>query len=251
MTPPAAPGTVSPSASDPASGRWFTGRVITISASYGAGGSVIAQALAQRLGVPLLARVTAPPGELADHDRAGESLSHEERKTTPVHWLLACLTSAVPVGPTASPPSAHHQYDELRRRAEAELASFVAAGGGVILGRAAAVVMGKNRAFHVRLDGPEDRRVTQGAKIEQVDLQESQARLRAADAARTAYVQRLYRADLGSVQLRAVPPDGPTACVWELLAIDHERRAWVEHVLTDPVHPDPAAYLAAGLVVYG
>ncbi|HEX4252183.1 MAG TPA: hypothetical protein VH008_30275 [Pseudonocardia sp.] len=63
--------------------------------------------------------------------------------------------------------------------------------------------------------------------------------------------QRLYRADLGSVQLRAVPPDGPTACVWELLAIDHERRAWVEHVLTDPVHPDPAAYLAAGLVVYG
>lgn len=63
--------------------------------------------------------------------------------------------------------------------------------------------------------------------------------------------QRLYRADLGSVELSAVPPDGPTACVWELLAIDHERRAWVDHVLTDPVRPDPAAYLAAGLVVYG
>jgi hypothetical protein len=63
--------------------------------------------------------------------------------------------------------------------------------------------------------------------------------------------QRLYRAELGSVELRPVPPDGPTACVWELLAIDHERRAWVEHVLTDPARPDPAAYLAAGLVVYG
>jgi hypothetical protein len=30
--------------------------------------------------------------------------------------------------------------------------------------------------------------------------------------------QRLYRADLGSVDLSAVSPDGPTACVWELLA---------------------------------
>ncbi|HWN34288.1 MAG TPA: hypothetical protein VNP03_16180 [Pseudonocardia sp.] len=63
--------------------------------------------------------------------------------------------------------------------------------------------------------------------------------------------QRLYRAELGTVELLPVPPDGPTACVWELLAIDHERRAWVEHVLTDPARPDPAAYLAAGLVVYG
>jgi cytidylate kinase len=169
--------------------------VITVSASYGAGGSVIAEALAQRLGVPLLARATAAPGALADRDRAGESLSHDERKTTPVHWLLASLTAAVPIGPTASPPSTPHQYDELRRRAETEIAGFVAAGGGVILGRAAALVLGKERAFHVRLDGPENRRVTQGATIEQVDLQESRARLRAADAARNAYVRRLYRVD--------------------------------------------------------
>jgi hypothetical protein len=63
--------------------------------------------------------------------------------------------------------------------------------------------------------------------------------------------QRLYRADVGSVEQLPVPPDGPTACVWELLAIDHERRAWVEYVLSDPVDPDLGAYLAAGLVVYG
>jgi cytidylate kinase len=195
MTPSAAGGAASSPTPDSASGRSSTGRVITVSASYGAGGSVIAEALARRLGVPLLARATAPPGALADRDRAGESLSHEERKTTPVHWLLASLTAAVPLGPTASPPSTVHQYDELRGRGEAEIASFVAAGGGVILGRAAAVVLGKDRAFHVRLDGPEDRRVTQGAAIEHVDLQESRARLRAADAARTAYVRRLYRVD--------------------------------------------------------
>jgi cytidylate kinase len=169
--------------------------VITVSASYGAGGSVIADALAQRLGVPLLARATAAPGALADLDRAGESLSLEERRTTPVHWLLGSLAAAMPVGPTASPPSTRSQYDELRRRAEAEIDSFVTAGGGVILGRAAAVVLGKDRAFHVRLDGPEDRRVRQGATIEHVDLEESRARLHAADTARTAFVRRLYRVD--------------------------------------------------------
>src|ERR1700733_12269638 len=37
---------------------------------------------------------------------------------------------------------------------------------GVILGRGAAVVLGKDRGFHVRLDGPADLRVAQGAAIQ-------------------------------------------------------------------------------------
>jgi hypothetical protein len=63
--------------------------------------------------------------------------------------------------------------------------------------------------------------------------------------------QRLLRADPGTVTFRRVPPDGPTACVWELLAIDHERRAWVAHVLERPADPDLAGYLAATLTVEG
>jgi hypothetical protein len=70
---------------------------------------------------------------------------------------------------------------------------LLAAGGGVILGRAAAVVLGKSRGYHVRLDGPSARRVAQGAAIEGISQEEAQARLRAADKARTAYVRRLYR----------------------------------------------------------
>jgi hypothetical protein len=62
---------------------------------------------------------------------------------------------------------------------------------------------------------------------------------------------RLLRADPGTVTFRRVPPDGPTACVWELLAIDHERRAWVAHVLERPADPDLAGYLAATLTVEG
>lgn len=58
---------------------------------------------------------------------------------------------------------------------------------------------------------------------------------------------RLFRADLGSSALSAVAPGGPTACVWELLAIDHERQAWVRHVLSRPETPDYDAYLASAI----
>jgi hypothetical protein len=63
--------------------------------------------------------------------------------------------------------------------------------------------------------------------------------------------QRMFRADPGTVTFRRVPPDGPTACVWELLAIDHERRSWVAHVLERPAAPDLAGYLAVTLTVEG
>ena len=61
--------------------------------------------------------------------------------------------------------------------------------------------------------------------------------------------ERLWHADTGTTDLRPVPPGGPTACVWELLAIDHERRAWIEYVLRRPTAPDFAGYLAAEQLV--
>jgi len=101
----------------------------------------------------------------------------------------------MPAGPTQSPPSTHHQDQHLRGHGEAGIHRLVAAGGGVILGRAAAVVLGKDRGYHVRLDGPPARRVAQGAAIEGISEEQARERLRAADKARTAYVRRLYRAD--------------------------------------------------------
>ena len=64
---------------------------------------------------------------------------------------------------------------------------------GAILSIAAAVVLGKDQGFHVRLDGPPDRRAAQGAVIESVGPEEAEVRLHRADKARTAYVRRLYR----------------------------------------------------------
>jgi cytidylate kinase len=170
-------------------------RLITVSASYGTGGSVVAPALAERLGLPFLQRVTTSEGHPAEPGPCDEQLTEEELKATPIHRLFASFTHAMPVGPTVSPPSAHHQDQHLRGNGEAGILRLVAGGGGVILGRAAAVVLGKDRGFHVRLDGPASRRVVQGAVVEGISEEQARARLRAADKARTAYVRRLYRCD--------------------------------------------------------
>ncbi len=188
--------------SDPADGAPGPAvRLITVSAAYGAGGSVVAPALAQRLGVSFLQRVTTTEGQVAAVAPCRERLVAEEAKTTPVHRLLASFTHSMPVGPTQSPLSARHQDDDLRCGAEAEIHGLLAEGGGVILGRAAAVVLGKDRGFHVRLDGPAARRVIQGATVEGISQEQASAHMQAADRARTAYVRRLYRVDPADASL--------------------------------------------------
>jgi cytidylate kinase len=170
-------------------------RLITISAAYGAGGSVVAPALAERLGVPFIDRVTGRPADLVRTTACGEGLSPAEAGTTPVHRLFSSLSHAMPAGPTLSPPSSRELDDELRQSAEAEVLALAGGGGAVVLGRAAAVVLGRDRGFHVRLDGPEHRRLAQGAQVEGVSVDEAMAHMQAADKARTLYVRRLYRAD--------------------------------------------------------
>jgi cytidylate kinase len=170
-------------------------RLVTVSASYGAGGSVVGPALAAALGVPFLARATTSSGGTTGLVPCAERLVPDEADLTPAHRLLAALTQAMPTGPTQSPPSARHQEVSLRRHCEEGIHRLADDGAGVILGRGAAVVLGKDRGFHVRLDGPPDRRAAQGAEIEGIDADEARRHLEAADRARIAYVRRLYRAD--------------------------------------------------------
>jgi len=196
--------------------------LITVSASYGAGGSVVAPALAKRLDLPFLQRVTTSEGHPAEPGPCDEQLTDEEIRATPMHRLLASFTQAMPVSPTQSPPSAYHQDQHLRGHGEAGIQRLLAVGGGVILGRAAAVVLGKDRGFHVRLDGPADRRVSRGAAIEGISLEEAQVRLRAADKARTAYVRRLYRTDPADPSLYHLVIDStavPVDTVIELILV--------------------------------
>jgi len=196
-------------------------RLITVSAAYGAGGSVVAPALADRFGLPFLQRVTTPESLIAEPGPCEEQLSAEEVKVTPVHRLLAHFTQAMPAGPTQSPPSTYYQDEHLRGRSEAGIRRLLAVGGGVVLGRGAAVVLGKDWGFHVRLDGPAGRRVVQGAAIEGISEEQAWERLRAADKARTSYVRRLYRCDPADPSLYHLVIDStavPLDTVIELIA---------------------------------
>jgi cytidylate kinase len=195
-------------------------RLITVSAAYGAGGSVVAPALAQRLGVPFLQRVTTTQGQVAGPAPCPERLVAEEAKTTPVHRLLASMTHSMPVGPTQSPLAARHHDEDLRSSAEADIHGLLADGGGVILGRAAAVVLGAGRGFHVRLDGPSARRIIQGATIEGISQEQASVHMQAADRARTAYARRLYRVDPADASLYHIVIDStaiPLDTVIELI----------------------------------
>jgi cytidylate kinase len=169
--------------------------LVTVSAAYGAGGSVVAPELARRLDVPFLQRATTSSGGIAEMEASAERLHPEEASSTPVHRLLASFTHAVPAGPTQSPPPARHLDESLRSQSEEGIRGLAATGAGVVLGRGAAIVLGKDTGFHVRLDGPPELRAQQGARIEGLTPDEARRHLDAADRARTAYVRRLYRAD--------------------------------------------------------
>jgi cytidylate kinase len=170
-------------------------RLVTVSASYGAGGSEVAPALAERLGVPFLPRVTTSTGAITGPQPCVERLAPEEASLTPGNRMLARFTEAMPAGPTQSPPPSRHHDEILRRHCEEDIRRLAATGSGVILGRGAAVALGKDRGFHVRLDGPPGHRVVQGAAIEGITADQARRHLEAADRARTVYVRRLYRAD--------------------------------------------------------
>lgn len=148
--------------------------LIAISAPYGAGGSVVAPALAERLGVPFL-------------DRPAD--------TEPDHGLLSKLSS---IGLAWGTPAGMELEDlvpgETRRREiEAELAALE---HGVVLGRAAAFLRRDDPSvLRVLLTGPPERRVEQAMRMEGIDRETAATRLQRTDRARLAYHQTLYCAD--------------------------------------------------------
>jgi cytidylate kinase len=145
-------------------------RVLTVSATYGAGGSVLAPALAARLDLPFFDRLLHGP-DTRTVARVLERLSDEEREQVPpsrVATNLGHMSSGL--GLPVPDPDDLNPRARIRREVEANIGRIAGTTGGVILGRSAAVVLGKGGcAFHVRLDGPLDRRCAQGASLEGVD----------------------------------------------------------------------------------
>jgi cytidylate kinase len=79
---------------------------------------------------------------------------------------------------------------------EESIEQLVEQGGAVILGRAGAVVLADHpRALHVRLDGPEVRRVARAMQVEGIDEDTARQRMGETDRARARYVEKLYGRD--------------------------------------------------------
>jgi cytidylate kinase len=180
----------------PPHGTATAATLITISASYGAGGSAVGPALAERLGVPFVDR--AIPAGVAD--RLGISEEEARRRDEDIERgvdrilanlaPMAELYSAGCVDPALLRRTAHHEV------AAEVIRELAAEGRGVILGRAAAVVLaGDPRALHVRLDGAEARRIVQAMRVEGIDRVTAERRQRKVDRAREAYVRRYYDCD--------------------------------------------------------
>jgi cytidylate kinase len=168
--------------------------MVTVSATYGCEASVMAPALASRLDLPFADRLIPARGS-NEAPSADESVSDDERAQVRGRRLLDRLVLLAP-GLNLPTPDAADLRDQLRDRVAASIRQLVEHGGAVLLGRAGAVVLaGHPGVFHVRLDGPPERRLERACTHEGIDEATARDRLTETDIARSRYVQRLYGRD--------------------------------------------------------
>lgn len=162
---------------------------------------MIAPRLAQALGLPMVDRlltadVSEEAGRNLDQVHSEEGLSEGERAASPGSRLFSYLARAAGVYGLSAPPILIEPEEELREQAEAGLKAIREGSGGVVLGRAGAVVLAdRPRSLHVRLDGPVTARARQAAEIEGISEERATQRLSQTDHSRELWVRRLYRAD--------------------------------------------------------
>ncbi len=170
--------------------------IVTVSAAYGAAGAEVAPWVAEELGLPFHDR--AIPARVAG--RLGVTLAEAEANDETVVrglWrLVASLgTMPDPVGgvlPTSPLPDER----AYRQQTERVLAEIADGAGGVVLGRAGALVLrDRPDALHVRLDGPPERRLDAAVARSGRPREEVRRDLEGNDRAREAYVRHFYRCD--------------------------------------------------------
>jgi Cytidylate kinase-like family len=178
--------------------------VVTLSASFGAGGSIIGPRVAEELGLPFLDRAIPSAVAVALAVPMADVMLHDERRTPGFGRLLASLARAASAPDTAfgSAPTAaraslgDHPEQAFRDQTERVLHQIADTEGGVILGRAAAIVLrDKPSALHVRLDGPPEARIQRAVGFEQMDEDQARKLLGETDRAREAYVKHFYKCD--------------------------------------------------------
>jgi cytidylate kinase len=192
--------------------------VVTISATFGAGGSVIGPAVAERLGVPFVDRAIPYTVAAEIGCTLEEALAHDDRAEHGLGRLMsgAARLPSVSLGGLDVHAAGLPPEEEFVRRTE-QVIKEVAGHGGVILGRAARLVLADvTGVLHVRLDGPRSRRVANVREAMGLPEHDAERLLDDNDRARTAYVRHFYRADPTSPALYDLVIDStrlaPQAC---------------------------------------
>lgn len=166
---------------------------VTIAATYGAGGSVIAPAVAKRLGLPFIDRAIPVALAAEIHEPLDAALADDADRTPRVARLLdrVLATSGLFVGVTASAEQ-RGAIPEIARTEEV-LRHIADTTGAVILGRAGVFAL-KDRVgvLHVRLDGRVEARRRAAAERSGIDLPAATRAQQHNDRARLAYVEHFY-----------------------------------------------------------
>lgn len=178
--------------------------VVTLSATYGTGGSVIGPRVAEALGLPFLDRAIPVAVAEALAVPLSEAMARDERRTSAIGRALTGLAraasapdSAFGTTPTAAGTATGDQPDQaFQFHTEQVIQQIASTTGGVILGRGAACILaGRPRTLHVRLDGPVEARIARAVATEVVDEATARKQLASTDRAREAYVRHFHKAD--------------------------------------------------------
>ncbi|HET8977199.1 MAG TPA: cytidylate kinase-like family protein [Solirubrobacteraceae bacterium] len=171
--------------------------LVAISAAYGAAGSHIGPALADRLGVPFVDRGIA----LAVAERLDvpydDALGHEQPSGGSLLERLLSGFLGADTGAPAPLPADTVSAEDFHRASEEVLRSRAATGEGVILGRGAvAALRGDPRVLRVRLTGPVERRIQQALRLGTGDRESAERALRRLDRAHAEYLRQFYDVDI-------------------------------------------------------
>jgi hypothetical protein len=171
--------------------------IVAVSAAYGAAGSQIGPALAERLDVPFIDRgIALAVAERLDIS-VDDALAHEEPSgKSLLERLLSGFLGADPGAPAPLPADTVTPADFHRASQEALLAQ-AATGHGVILGRGAAAALRRDpRVLRVRLTGPVERRIEHAMRVRGLDRDTAERTLRALDRAHADYLRQFYDVDI-------------------------------------------------------
>ena len=173
--------------------------VVAISATFGAGGSIVGPRLAERLGLPFVDRAIPAAVASALAIPLEEALSHDDRTSRGVVRVLAEMSRATSLYGVQLLEAGDAGGDEdlLKQATELVLWQVAATTGGVVLGRASAIVLaGYPNAFRVRLDGPLEARISRAMAHDHLDEGAARRLQRESDRARDAYARQLYGTEM-------------------------------------------------------